>query len=266
MDSLRLTSISRKNLGTPTPSTNKRLGSRSLAPDQPRTVRSKTPQPPGPRSKPRKSKSKHKPSPRSPQKSPRLLQYRARKDSESQKEIEEELPDYIKATTPQPHSFGMKPKKRKSGKKNHKNNDLMMPPINLLQRSKSNDRSPHSNHIPEIPQFKPNIPNPNQPDVNRDTSMFTFVKSQFEPDMGFNNRARMDSNSSSSQYSNYSNYSAPANHNGYQQYTNQQVPQIPIIMANNNTTPIPMVHVESFSYILIILALCIYCNVHHFCS
>ena len=226
---------------------NKRHGSRSLAADQPRAIRSKTPQPPGPRSKPKKSRSKHKPSPRSGQKSPRrLLQYRARKDSEPQKEIEEELPDYIKATTPQPHSFGMKgkSKKRKSGNKNHKNNDLMMPPINL-QRSKSNDRSPRDNQIPEIPQFKPNIPNPNQPDLNRDTSMFTFVKSQFEPDMGFNNRPRMDSGSSSSQYSNYSNYSAPAHHNGYQQYTNQQMPQIPIIMATpNNTTPIPLVHVE----------------------
>merc|ERR1712113_387980 len=61
----------------------------------------------------------------------------------------------------------------------------------------------------------------------KDNSMFTFVKSQFEPDMGFN-RNRNNSNSTSSIHSNYNNNFHP-------------IQPIPIIMSNNNT-PIPMIH------------------------
>lgn len=241
MASSRYTSISRKNLGTPTPTmSNKRHGSRSLKSDEPRTYRSKTPQPGGHRSKPKKPRTRGTKSPR------RLIKYRAR-NSEPQKEIEEELPDYIKATTPQPHSFNMK--KPRTNNKNK--NELMMPPISLnsLSRSKSgnnlhpNDTSPHDH----IPQFSPNLP--------RDNSMFTFVKSQFEPEMGFNinpnsiqNRNRINSNSASStsmhsNYNNYTNLSPSGHNNGY----HAVVPTIPIIMSNsNNTTPIPLVHVKFF--------------------
>eukprot|EP01084_Bolivina_argentea_P073102 132679_1 len=73
----------------------------------------------------------------------RILQYRARKDSGSQQEIEEELPDYVRATTPQPHLF-------------------------TIQRSNSNSNNE------AIRRFSP---------MPMDNSMFTFVKTEFEPNM-----------------------------------------------------------------------------------
>eukprot|EP01084_Bolivina_argentea_P146532 256538_1 len=84
-------------------------GSRLLNPNSQRTYRSKTPQPPTPsrlksNTTPRKYKKK-----KSKTKTPRRFKYRARKDSQPEKEIEEELPDYIKATTPQPHMTNHNP-------------------------------------------------------------------------------------------------------------------------------------------------------------
>eukprot|EP01083_Nonionella_stella_P042358 114450_1 len=128
MASTRHTSISRKR------SSRAVVGQTSCPPLSERRYRSKTPQPPGAAAancNPNGNKKK------------RILQYRARKDSGSQQETEEELSDYVRATTPQPHIFTM-------------------------QRSNSNSNNE------SIRTFSP---------MPMDNSMFTFVKTEFEPNM-----------------------------------------------------------------------------------
>lgn len=149
--SRRYTSKSKRNANLST----KRSGSRSLHPDAQRAYRSKTPQP-GHRSKPRKYASAgSKRHSQNTKNSKRLLSYRARNDSNSEKQIEDDLPDYIRATTPQPHIFN-----------------------SASQRSHSQYHDEMDDDIPSIPSFAPNT-------QNGTNCMYNFVKTEFEPDLRY---------------------------------------------------------------------------------